>query len=87
VTTQSFSTPKEISDYATHPLSWHCSRPPSPPQQFANGTEDSRTLARYAWPYLDALDVALIDLPHVLVVLQQKVPARAIPLVLRRLPP
>ncbi len=45
------------------------------PQQLANATEDSSTLARYAWPYLGAFDVAVIDVPHVLVVLEQKVPA------------
>jgi integrase len=33
------------------------------------------TLQRYAWPYLGALDVAAIDVPHVLAVLEQKVPA------------
>jgi hypothetical protein len=69
VTAQSFSTPKEISDHATHPSPLHCSRPPSPPQQLANATEESSTLARYAWPYLGG------DVPHVLVVLEQKVPA------------
>ena len=33
------------------------------------------TLQRYAWPHLGALDVAAIDVPHVLAVLEQKVPA------------
>ena len=33
------------------------------------------TLRRYAWPHLGALDVAAIDVPHVLRVLEQKVPA------------
>jgi integrase len=33
------------------------------------------TLQRFAWPYLGALDVAAIDVPHVLAVLEQKVPA------------
>src|SRR5262245_52660621 len=32
------------------------------------------TLQRYAWPHLGALDVAAIDVPHVLAVLEQKVP-------------
>ena len=73
---QSFSTPKEISDHATH----HHHRRTAcgqrhQSQQRANATEDSSTLARYAWPYLGALDVAVIDVPHVLVVLEQKVPA------------
>ena len=75
MTAQSFLTPKETSDHATHLSPPHCSRPRSPPQQLANATEDSSTLARYAWPYFGALDVAVIDVPHVLVVLEQKVPA------------
>jgi integrase len=33
------------------------------------------TLERYAWLYLGGLDVAAIDVPHVLAVLEQKVPA------------
>jgi hypothetical protein len=50
-------------------------RPPSRPQQLANASEDSSTLGRYAWPYSGARDVAVIDVPRVLVVLEQKVSA------------
>ena len=33
------------------------------------------SLKRYAWPYLGNMDVATIDVPHILQVLEQKVPA------------
>jgi len=40
-----------------------------------HASEYLSTLQRFAWPYLGALDVAVIDVPHVLAVLEQKVAA------------
>ena len=72
------------------PHCWRPPPPSSPsrkqPQRFVaqadagwssrrHAAEYLSTLQRYAWPHLGALDVAEIDVPHVLAVLEQKVTA------------